>query len=215
MSINNKLFKRITAIMLMLVTVLVTAGANVYTAIAGHDMKVGSRIFAEPGIDVFGDGRSSTFTPLFADGNIAYCVEYATHINDFASYVPTETPDVALGPKQKKQIAYALAYGYVPVSHSLNSSTGRAMYVMTQTLIWCITEGYWGNTVMMNRARDMMAPSIHNVYSDVSIRYSQEYFNKLRSDITLALDRKIPNGFALLKDEAPTIVLDWNSTNRR
>lgn len=211
---KKNVLKKICAVMLAFVTIL-TAGLSINLDNAkAASMEVGTKIFQEPGIDVFGDGKHSTFSVKFAEGQNAYCVEYGVDIVDLGSFVPTNTPDVVLGPQQRNQIAYALAYGYEPAYASINTAENRAKYVMTQTIIWCITEGYWGSS-MVSTARDRMAVAFSSVYSNVSIQFCQEYFNKLRSDMTLAMSRVTPCNLSTDRDLAQTITLNWNAANGR
>lgn len=210
---KKNILKKICAVMLAFVTVIVTSGTNVNTAHAAL-WETGSHVFQDPGIDVFGDGRQTTMTVKFVNGKNAYCIAYGVAVSDLSTYYQTDNPYVSLSFLQKRQITYALAYGFAPASAALSSDTEIAKYAMTQTLIWCVTEGCWG-TSKMGAARDRVAAAVNNQHPGVSVKYSQDYFNQLRSDMTLAMEQTVPSFSANKYENAQTITLNWNAANGR
>lgn len=178
-------------------------------------MSTGTHVFSDPGIDVFGDGRHATYTVKFADGNNAYCIEYAREINDLSSYTPTDNPYVNLDERQKTRLMYALIYGYTPSSAVLGSTKDISDYVMTQTMVWCITEGYLDDPSVRNGACDRVAQSVCSTYPGADISYMKTYFNTLYDNIMLAERKTVPAFFSNAQDADNIIMLRWNNGNKR
>ncbi len=217
MSRKNVLLRRIAALMLAFVTLITSVSGVSYdnpNKVMAANMQTGSSVFQRSGLDVFGDGRHTFMTVKFAEGMNAYCVEYGADINNLSSYQPTGSTFDKFGPQQLRQIGYALAYGFAPLSPVLIAETDMAKYTMTQVMIWCITEKYWGNEAVMNGVRDRVAVAINREHPGVGIQFSKDYFNQLRNEMTLAINKIIPSMFGK-QNSVPTITLHWNDSKNR